>query len=117
MTGISSAFPDEKHEATPYHENTKVGRHERRRGYIERQALFRAFQISCFRDWFGLPDSSTFLCLQLISAFEHLNFGTCFEFRASNFGFDGTSELVAVRCVMFFQKVADVYILEILTCT
>jgi hypothetical protein len=46
-------------------------------------------------------------------AFEHLNFGNCFEFRASNFGFDGTSELVAVRCVMFFQKVVDVYIVDI----
>ena len=46
-----------KLEATPYHENTKLARryfggvrkHEGRGGFIKRQVLFRAFQISCFR--------------------------------------------------------------------
>ncbi len=32
-----------KPKATPYHENTKGGKHERRGGYIERQALFLVF--------------------------------------------------------------------------
>jgi hypothetical protein len=42
----------EKREATPYHENTKGGKHERGEGYRRQSALFRAFQVSCFRDWF-----------------------------------------------------------------
>jgi len=68
-----------KLEATPYHENTKlacrlsgglarryfgwVRKPERRGGYIKRQALFRAFQFSCFRDWFYLFAVHSVFCL------------------------------------------------------
>jgi hypothetical protein len=31
------------HEETPYHENTKVRKHERGEGYIEQSVVFRAF--------------------------------------------------------------------------
>jgi len=43
---------DKMQEEIPYHENTKVRKHERRGGYIEQQIVFRAFQLSCFRDGF-----------------------------------------------------------------
>jgi len=36
------------------HESTKVRKHERRGVYLDTLALFRAFQFSCFRDWFLL---------------------------------------------------------------
>jgi len=32
-------------EETPYHENTKGRKHERRGGYIEQQIVFRAFVV------------------------------------------------------------------------
>jgi len=49
VNGFEVGFMLEEPEETPYHENTKGGKHERRGGCIEIQVLFRAFQISCFR--------------------------------------------------------------------
>jgi hypothetical protein len=57
VNGFEVGFMLEEPEETPYHENTKGGKHERRRGYLNIIALFRAFQISCFRDCFLLLQS------------------------------------------------------------
>ncbi len=49
---LPEIMEDKIQEETPYHENTKVRKQERRGGYLEQQVVFRAFQLSCFRDGF-----------------------------------------------------------------
>jgi len=59
MPRMTKTVGDRMQEETRYHENTKVRKYETREDYIGQQVVFRAFQLSCFRDGFQEDPSTT----------------------------------------------------------
>jgi len=64
MPKMPKIIEEKIQEETPYHENTKVRKHEKGKGVYE-TLFFRAFVLSCFRGGFAFK----LLCLDSTFAF------------------------------------------------